>query len=126
MSIGYEMAISPLHMLTFYNAIANKGKMMLPIFTTSIRLHGKDIIYKHPKVVKSTICSESTINKIIPMLTGVVEDGTAKNIKNTDYKIAGKTGTTVLNYASRKKMRIRHIKPLLLVFSQLISLNILA
>ena len=103
MSIGYEMAISPLHMLTFYNAIANKGKMMLPIFTTSIRLHGKDIIYKHPKVVKSTICSESTINKIIPMLIGVVEDGTAKNIKNTAYKIAGKTGTTVLNYASRKK-----------------------
>lgn len=103
MSIGYEMAISPLHMLTFYNSIANKGKMMLPIFTTSIRLHGKDVIYKHPKVVKSQICSKNTIEKIIPMLTAVVDEGTAREIKNTDYKIAGKTGTTVLNYASRKE-----------------------
>ena len=103
MSIGYEMAISPLHMLSFYNAIANKGKMMLPIFTTSIRQHGKDVIYKHPKVIKSQICSQNTINKIIPILIDVVEEGTAKEIKNTDYKIAGKTGTTVLNYANRKE-----------------------
>ena len=76
---------------------------MLPIFTTSIRQHGKDVIYKHPKVIKSQICSQNTINKIIPILIDVVEEGTAREIKNTDYQIAGKTGTTVLNYANRKE-----------------------
>ena len=103
MSTGYEMALSPLHMLTFYNAIANKGKMMNPIFTTAILEDGKEIEYKKPVVVNPSICSESTIEKIMPLLVGVVEDGTAQNIRSDKYRIAGKTGTTVLNYAGRKE-----------------------
>jgi len=103
MSTGYEMALSPLHMLTFYNAIANKGKMMNPIFTTAILEDGKEIEYKKPVVVNPSICSESTIEKIMPLLVGVVEEGTAQNIRTDKYRIAGKTGTTVLNYAGRKE-----------------------
>lgn len=102
MSTGYEMALSPLHMLTFYNAVANKGKMMNPIFTTAILEDGKEIEYQKPVVVNPSICSESTIEKIMPLLVGVVEEGTAKNIRTNKYRIAGKTGTTVLNYAGRK------------------------
>lgn len=103
MSTGYEMALSPLHMLTFYNAIANKGKMMNPIFTTAIVEDGKEIEYKKPVVINPSICSESTIQKIMPLLVGVVEEGTAQNIRTDKYRIAGKTGTTVLNYAGRKE-----------------------
>ena len=102
MSTGYEMALTPLHVLTFYNAIANNGKMMKPIFTSSIVSEGKEILKKYPEVINPAICSQSTINEIMPLLIGVVEYGTAKNIKSNNYKIAGKTGTTVLNYAGRK------------------------
>ena len=103
MSNGYEMAITPLHLLTFYNAIANNGKMMKPIFTTKIINDGQIISEQHPQVINPAICSRTTITKVIPLLTGVVERGTAKNIKSNKYQIAGKTGTTVLNYAGRKK-----------------------
>ena len=103
MSIGYEMSLTALHILTFYNAIANKGKMMKPIFTTSILSDGKAIVNNLPEVINPSICSQSTIDKVIPLLTEVTEIGTARNIKSKKYKIAGKTGTTVLNYANRKE-----------------------
>ena len=112
MSTGYEMAITPLHILTFYNAIANKGKMMKPIFTTAILADGKELVKKSPQVINPAICSRSTIDKVIPLLIGVVEKGTAKNINSDKYQIAGKTGTAVLNYAGRKqheKKCIRHL-----------------
>ena len=103
MSTGYEMALTPLHILTFYNAIANDGKMMNPIFTKAIMMGGSIIEEKSPVVVNPSICSESTIKEILPLLVGVVEEGTATNIHTDKYKIAGKTGTTVLNYAGRKE-----------------------
>ncbi|MEC9209487.1 MAG: penicillin-binding protein [Bacteroidota bacterium] len=103
MSTGYEMALTPLHVLTFYNAIANRGKMMKPIFTTSIVAEGKELVKKSPEVINPAICSGSTIDKVMPLLIGVIEKGTAQNIKSNQYQIAGKTGTTVLNYAGRKE-----------------------
>ena len=103
MSIGYEMALTPLHILTFYNAIANGGKMLKPRFTTSIISEGQKLVENPIDVIHSSICSKSTINKVIPLLIGVVEEGTAKNINSDNYKIAGKTGTAVLNYADRKE-----------------------
>jgi cell division protein FtsI (penicillin-binding protein 3) len=103
MSTGYEMALTPLHVLTFYNAIANRGKMMKPIFVTSIVAEGRELVKKLPQVINPAICSSSTIDKIMPLLIGVVEEGTAQNIRSYKYQIAGKTGTTVLNYAGRKE-----------------------
>ena len=85
MSIGYEMQLTPIHMLTFYNAIANQGKMVKPIFTSAISRDGK-IIKKHTtQVINPSICSKSTIETVIPLLIGVVEDGTAKNIRTNNY-----------------------------------------
>jgi cell division protein FtsI (penicillin-binding protein 3) len=101
MSIGYEMQLTPIHMLTFYNAIANQGKMVKPIFTSAISRDGK-IIEKHTtQVINPAICSKSTIEAVIPLLIGVVEEGTAKNIRTSNYLIAGKTGTTVINFNNR-------------------------
>ena len=102
MSNGYEMQLTPIHMLTFYNAVANKGKMISPIFVSKIVRDGVIIDQKYTSVITSSICSKSTINKVIPLLIDVVDKGTARNIRTDKYKIAGKTGTTVLNYTKRK------------------------
>lgn len=102
MSIGYEMQLTPIHMLTFYNAVANKGRMIEPVFVSSITKDGMVIEQNKTEVINPAICSQSTIEKVIPLLVGVVEQGTAKNIKTDSYQIAGKTGTTVLNYTKRK------------------------
>ncbi|MFC2151270.1 penicillin-binding transpeptidase domain-containing protein [Bacteroidota bacterium] len=93
MSIGYEVRLTPLQMLTLYNAIANDGKMVKPKFTKGLMYHGYWVKTFDTEVLKQSICSRSTLRKVKIMLEGVVEQGTAKNIKNDNYKIAGKTGT---------------------------------
>ncbi len=93
MAIGYEVQMTPLQILTFYNAIANNGRMMKPKFVKAISDHGKAIKKIKDEVINPSICSMSTIAKAKIMLEGVVENGTAKNLRNHHYKIAGKTGT---------------------------------
>ncbi|MDL2262246.1 transpeptidase family protein [Bacteroidales bacterium OttesenSCG-928-I21] len=98
MSIGYELKISPLQILTLYNSIANNGKMMRPIFAEGLAYRGELKKTFDPEVIDPQICSQKTLKIVKDMLEGVVENGTAKNIKNNDYKIAGKTGTAQMNY----------------------------
>lgn len=93
MSIGYEVEMTPLQVLTLYNAIANDGRMMKPMFVKEIRSAGVTLEEFSPVVINNSIASEKTIEKARRMLEGVVEEGTAKNLFNTIYKIAGKTGT---------------------------------
>ncbi len=93
MSIGYEVEMTPLQVLTLYNAIANNGKMMKPMFVKEIRNAGIRLEEIKPQVIKQSVASRETIDKARRMLEGVVEEGTAKNLFNTVYKIAGKTGT---------------------------------
>ena len=103
MSIGYEMQLTPIHILAFYNAIAKKGRMIKPIFVSSINKGNKIIEKFSTEVINPAICSKSTIDKVHELLVAVIEQGTAQNIKTDKYLIAGKTGTTVLNYSNRKK-----------------------
>ena len=93
MSIGYEVLMTPLQMLTLYNAVANDGKMVKPLFVEEIRSHGKVVKRSGTEVLINHICSKETLAQIKTMLEGVVESGTAENLSNTHYKIAGKTGT---------------------------------
>lgn len=93
MSIGYELKITPLQMLAFYNAIANDGQRMRPRFVKEIRNRGEVIERIDPEEVGGRICSRSTLRKIREMLEGVVENGTGRNIRTDKYRIAGKTGT---------------------------------
>jgi cell division protein FtsI (penicillin-binding protein 3) len=93
MSIGYESKLTPLHTLMFYNAIANNGKMVKPMIVQAIA-RGNQIEKKYQtEVLKKSIASEKTIKQLQELLEGVVKNGTAKNIYNTEYRIAGKTGT---------------------------------
>ncbi len=93
MSIGYEVQMTPLQILTFYNAIANNGVKVKPMFVKEIRDHGDVIKTFEPEILNPSICSKSTVEKVHEVLVGVVERGTATNIKSDKYKIAGKTGT---------------------------------
>jgi cell division protein FtsI (penicillin-binding protein 3) len=93
MSMGYEVLMTPLQILAFYNAVANSGKMVKPIFMEEVRSHGKVVKRAETEVLNNHICSRETLAHIRKMLEGVVDSGTASNLANTHYKIAGKTGT---------------------------------
>ncbi|MEX2593925.1 MAG: penicillin-binding protein [Anditalea sp.] len=93
MSIGYELKITPLQTLMLYNAVANNGKMVKPMIVQSIS-RGNTIKEKFgTEILRKQIASDKTIKALQSLLKGVVENGTARNIKNADYEIAGKTGT---------------------------------
>lgn len=93
MSHGYGLEISPLHTLTLYNAVANDGKMIKPVFVTSVLQADRVIRKFETETLNSKICSNSTLKQLRLLLEGVVENGTAKNLKDAHYRIAGKTGT---------------------------------
>jgi cell division protein FtsI (penicillin-binding protein 3) len=105
MSHGYEVQMTPLQILTFYNSVANNGRMMTPRFVTSILSNGSVIKRYEPKVIINSIASRSTIRKAQIMMEGVVQHGTATNLKNANYKIAGKTGTAQI---AKDKLGYRH------------------
>lgn len=93
MSHGYEVQMTPLQILAFYNAVANDGRMMRPRFVTAVLRNGSVIKSYEPEVIINSVASRSTIRKAKIMMEGVVQHGTATNLKNPNYKIAGKTGT---------------------------------
>lgn len=93
MSYGYEMQITPLQMLTFYNAVANGGRWVRPMLVKQVKLANEVIEETIPYTAPDPIASPIVIQQVRRMLEGVVERGTAKHIANPNYKIAGKTGT---------------------------------
>ena len=93
MSIGYEISLAPIHLLTLYNAIANNGVMVKPLFVREIKRNGKVMQRFKPVVINPQIVSPATIEKARIMLEGVVQEGTGESIRTPLYKIAGKTGT---------------------------------
>jgi len=94
MAYGYEMQITPLQMLAFYNSVANNGKMISPILVKEIRRLGNTVEQFQARVINEKVCSDATLGKMRSLLEGVVNEGTGKNvIKNSLYSIAGKTGT---------------------------------
>ncbi|HSN50773.1 MAG TPA: penicillin-binding transpeptidase domain-containing protein, partial [Bacteroidales bacterium] len=101
MSHGYEVQMTPLQILTFYNAVANDGKMMRPRFVTSILRNGSVVKNFGTEVIINSIASRNTIRKAKAMMEGVVEHGTATNLKNSNYRIAGKTGTAQIALNNR-------------------------
>lgn len=93
MAHGYEMQLTPLQMLTFYNAVANNGRWVRPMLVKQIKLANEVIEETAPYVAPEPIASAETIRKVRNMLEGVVERGTARAIASPNYSIAGKTGT---------------------------------
>ncbi len=90
---GYELQITPLHTLNFYNAIANNGVMVQPTVIEKITEYNHTIESFETVVLNEKLFSPQTLANLRVMLEGVVENGTAKNLKTDYLKIAGKTGT---------------------------------
>lgn len=102
MTHGYGVSITPLQTLAFYNAVANNGEFVKPRFIKEIRSQNR-VIKKFDKVViNPKICSQETINKVKGMMKNVVKRGTAQNIYNKNYELAGKTGTCQTEYWTGK------------------------
>lgn len=106
MAIGYEFQQTPLQTLTFYNAVANNGKMMRPQFVKEI-FRGNDIVKTYePEVLIDHLCSQSTLDDLKLCLEGVVKRGTGTALQSAFFDIAGKTGTAhIFNNVSQKKDR---------------------
>ena len=92
-SIGYESKLNPIHTLAFYNAVANDGVMMKPLFVKAVGKGNTQVEMFEPEVLRKQIASEKTVKQLQELLEGVVSKGTARNIRNDNYSIAGKTGT---------------------------------
>ena len=96
MSIGYELEITPIQTLSFYNAVANKGTLVRPQFVKEIRRSGQVIKKFNPIIINNKICSDQTLKDVQRCLEGVMKDGTGKDLKGVEFEIAGKTGTAKL------------------------------
>ena len=101
MSYGYGLNITPIQLVTFYNAIANNGKMVKPLFMDKIAKKGEEDIVFEPVVLVNKISSIENIRAMQDMLKGAVTEGTARLIHTDNYEIAGKTGTARVEYWKR-------------------------
>ena len=99
-AFGYEVSITPLQTLTFYNSVANNGVMVKPQFVSEIKEWNKTIKKFDKIVMNPKICSDATILKLRAVMENVVKRGTAKDLYSKDFSFAGKTGTAQANYAS--------------------------
>lgn len=104
-AIGYAIQETPLNMLTFYNAIANDGRMMKPYIISAFEKDGKVEKKFEPVILNGSICSKRTIDTLKVAMKAVAQEGTAKKLKNARCAVAGKTGTArvVLEPSDRPK-----------------------
>ncbi len=111
LSIGYEQLITPLQTLTYYNGVANNGRLVAPMFVKEIRFLGESIKKFEPRVLLEQMAKPSTIAKARGMLEAVVTEGTGKRLQNPYYTIAGKTGTAQIADGSRgyKTGKVRYL-----------------
>ena len=93
MSVGYELELTPLQLLTYYNGIANDGVMMKPYLVQETQQYGVTLEATEPVILNEKLCSDATVKKLQECLLAVVDSGTAKSLKNEYYQFAGKTGT---------------------------------
>ena len=100
MSIGYELQISPINMLAFYNAIANNGVFIRPFFVKNVAKNGEITATYSTEVLNDKFCSKSVLNDVKEALNAVVEYGTGKAAQSKYVKIAGKTGTAQVGYGT--------------------------
>lgn len=100
MSIGYETQVPPISTITFYNAIANNGRMMKPRFVKQVVKDGEVIAEYPTQVIRERICKPVTLSKIQTILEKVVSQGLGKKAGSPAFKVAGKTGTAQISQGS--------------------------
>ena len=98
MAYGYNLRLTPLQTLTFYNAIANNGIMVKPRFINEVRAWNEPILTFEKEIINPQICSQETILQIREILKNIVIRGTGKGLYSPYFSMAGKTGTAQTEY----------------------------
>ena len=101
MAYGYNLQQTPLQTLSFYNAIANDGKMVKPLFIREIKAWNRQVKHFETEVMIKSIASEETINQIQEILKNTIIRGTGKNLYSENFSMAGKTGTARTEYGAK-------------------------
>lgn len=111
MSHGYEVSMTPLQVLTFYNAIANDGEMVKPRLIKEVKEWNRTIQKFDKEILDASICSKETAAKVKDLLKNVVEKkhGTGHGLYSPNFSMAGKTGTAQKNYASKDPDKLKYI-----------------
>ncbi len=111
MSHGYEVSLTPMQTLAFYNAIANDGEFVKPRLIKEVRDGSKVVKRFDKQVVNSSICSEETVEKVQELMKGVVEKefGTGHKLYSKNFSMAGKTGTCQKNYVTKDPDKLAYI-----------------
>ena len=106
MAYGYGVSFTPLQTLTFYNAIANDGKMVRPRFLKEVKSINKTVKLFETEVINPQICKPETIKKLQVLLKNVIEKshGTGHRLFNDEFSMAGKTGTCQKDYYEKDKL----------------------
>jgi cell division protein FtsI (penicillin-binding protein 3) len=102
MAYGYGVSMTPIQMLTLYNAVANDGAMVKPMFVKEIKEWNKTIKQFDTEIINPRICSQETLAKVKAVLENTVKNGTGKKLYSKDFSMAGKTGTAQVNYGKGK------------------------
>ena len=111
MAYGYEVSMTPLQILTFYNAIANDGEMVKPRMIKEVKEWNRSVLKFKKEVINPAICSKETAAKVQQLLKNVVEKkhGTGHKLYSPNFSMAGKTGTAQKNYVSKDPDKLRYI-----------------
>lgn len=102
MGFGYGLHMTPLQTLTFYNAIANDGEMVRPLFVQEIKEWDRTIKKFDKEVINPRICSQETIKQVQAIMENTVKRGTGSKLYSPNFSMAGKTGTAQVNYGGGK------------------------
>jgi len=111
MAYGYEVSMTPLQTLTFYNAIANDGEMVKPRLIKEVKEFNRSIQQFEKEVINPSVCSKETAAKVRQILKNVVEKkhGTGHKLYSPNFSMAGKTGTAQKNYVSKDPDKLKYI-----------------
>ena len=104
MAYGYGVSMTPLQTLTLYNAVANDGEMVKPLFVKEIKEWNKTIKKFDKEVINPKIASQETLDKIKAVLEKVVKKGTGSKLYSKDFSMAGKTGTAQMGYSDKANL----------------------
>ncbi|NRB60144.1 MAG: transpeptidase family protein [Winogradskyella sp.] len=105
MAYGYNLTMTPLQTLAFYNAIANDGELIKPRFIRSVKSFDKDIEVFEKEVLVDKICSDETLGEVKDMLKNIVIRGTGQRMYSETFSMAGKTGTARTDYANYEEWK---------------------
>jgi cell division protein FtsI (penicillin-binding protein 3) len=102
MAFGYGISVTPMQILTLYNAVANGGEMVKPYFVSEVKEFNTTVKKIEKEVINPQIASPEVIREVQAVLENTVKKGTGRKLYSPNFSMAGKTGTAQVNYGKGK------------------------